>query len=344
MTIPYTYLLKFKPANLFYYGVRFRENCNPDEFWETYFTSSKVIKRLIDEFGKDSFEFEIRKIFNTKRSARDWEQMVLLKIDAENHPKFINRSNNIKGILRGINEYEWCYNPITSNKILIKKGEPLSSEWIRGKRGPCSKSIGCIVAHHPHIKKNKRFASVSDVPDDYTIGSWYSTTKGKIWISNETTNKSMLVSPDTIIPIGWSKGARFVKNKNTCKVHKLTDNVVNCKSIQPDELESYLSNGWVRGNPKSVHYTIFQFIENTITNIKNVSTKSNLDNTWYTGKPNLYKISFNDGNIIIAPWQYIVKELKIPRSMIIYSSSKNVENPKEGFSTKYKYKSIIRIM
>ena len=64
-TIPFTYLIKHIPTNKYYYGVRFRKNCNPNDLWTKYFTSSKKVKLLIKKYGKKSFIFEIRKIFKT---------------------------------------------------------------------------------------------------------------------------------------------------------------------------------------------------------------------------------------------------------------------------------------
>ena len=77
----YTYLLKFKPENKFYYGVRFKNvrlNRHPeDDFMIHYTTSSEQINNLIIEHGVDAFEWEIRKTFNTADQAIAWETRVL---------------------------------------------------------------------------------------------------------------------------------------------------------------------------------------------------------------------------------------------------------------------------
>ena len=62
---PYTYLVKFKPTGKVYYGSRCQNytkfNRTPDEdFWNYYTTSSENINNLINEHGKDAFEYEIR--------------------------------------------------------------------------------------------------------------------------------------------------------------------------------------------------------------------------------------------------------------------------------------------
>jgi hypothetical protein len=77
----YTYLLKFKPSNKFYYGVRFRNiklKRNPeDDLMVFYTTSSDNINKLISEYGIDSFEWTIRRTFDTPKEAIAWESKVL---------------------------------------------------------------------------------------------------------------------------------------------------------------------------------------------------------------------------------------------------------------------------
>ncbi len=96
MSIYYTYLLKHIPTNTFYYGVRFAEGSHPDEFWKTYFTSSKKkIPELREQYGDGSFEFEIRKIFTCKQKAINWESKVLRRMKViENSEIWLNKTSN----------------------------------------------------------------------------------------------------------------------------------------------------------------------------------------------------------------------------------------------------------
>lgn len=55
---PYIYKLIFKPQNLVYIGSSTRVGCNPNQFWTSYFTSSKVIEQLISLFGTSSDVWE----------------------------------------------------------------------------------------------------------------------------------------------------------------------------------------------------------------------------------------------------------------------------------------------
>lgn len=95
MTTPYTYLIKHVPTNMYYYGCRFAKNCNPSEFWIKYKTSSKTVKLLIEQYGKDSFKFEIRKTFDNADAARLWENKVLKRMKVVDRNDFINLTDNI---------------------------------------------------------------------------------------------------------------------------------------------------------------------------------------------------------------------------------------------------------
>ena len=94
---PFTYCLTFLLTGQRYYGVRYANNkkemAHPSQLWTTYFTSSETIKALIEEYGEDSFTFEIRKTFKTREQACSWETKFLTKIDAAKHPEWLNGHN-----------------------------------------------------------------------------------------------------------------------------------------------------------------------------------------------------------------------------------------------------------
>ena len=94
---PYTYLIKFKPTGQLYYGSSYANSksktANPSQFWNTYFTSSKHIKRLVAEYGKDAFEVKVRKVFETAEQALKCERKVLTHFDAKFNDNWLNKSN-----------------------------------------------------------------------------------------------------------------------------------------------------------------------------------------------------------------------------------------------------------
>lgn len=93
--IPYTYLIKFIPTDQVYYGVRYKKGCHPKEFWQEngYFTSSKVVHELIDEYGPEWFEYEIRQTFDDVNKALLWEETVLQRMEVVKSNKWLNRTD-----------------------------------------------------------------------------------------------------------------------------------------------------------------------------------------------------------------------------------------------------------
>lgn len=45
--IPFTYLIGWSKYDKWYYGVRFAKGCNPDDLWNTYFTSSGILHEFL---------------------------------------------------------------------------------------------------------------------------------------------------------------------------------------------------------------------------------------------------------------------------------------------------------
>jgi len=90
---PYTYLVKFKPTGAVYYGSRTKQGCDPSDLWTSYYTSSKTVRQLIKQHGKDAFEVEVRRTFATKAQAIQWEHRVLARVDAARNPLYLNKNN-----------------------------------------------------------------------------------------------------------------------------------------------------------------------------------------------------------------------------------------------------------
>ena len=56
MSTPYFYIILQKSTNKLYAGSRWSKNCNPDELFKTYFTSSNSIHNIIKKCGKADFQ------------------------------------------------------------------------------------------------------------------------------------------------------------------------------------------------------------------------------------------------------------------------------------------------
>ena len=91
---PYTYIIRFLPTGQVYYGMRSANKVPPlQDLWIKYFTSSKKVKKLIAEHGKNAFAIQIRKVFDTTEQAADWEKKVLTKMKILQKPQlWLNES------------------------------------------------------------------------------------------------------------------------------------------------------------------------------------------------------------------------------------------------------------
>jgi hypothetical protein len=95
---PYTYLIKHRPTGKVYYGFRCANKTEPHEdLWKQYFTSSPKVQQLIEETGKDSFDIEIRQVFETKEQAVAWETRVLHRCKVLHDDRWLNQ--NIAGYI-----------------------------------------------------------------------------------------------------------------------------------------------------------------------------------------------------------------------------------------------------
>lgn len=92
--VPYTYVVGWKKLNKWYYGVRFSKNCNPNDLWNPYKTSSKTVKKLCEEYG-DPDHIEVRKTFCDSFEARLWENRVLKKLKVLSKENWLNKTDNI---------------------------------------------------------------------------------------------------------------------------------------------------------------------------------------------------------------------------------------------------------
>lgn len=95
---PYTYLIKHRPSGKVYYGFRAANKVDPHEdLWQHYFTSSPGVKQLIEKTGQESFDIEVRRVFDTKEQAIAWETQVLRRCKVLHDDRWINQ--NVAGYI-----------------------------------------------------------------------------------------------------------------------------------------------------------------------------------------------------------------------------------------------------
>jgi hypothetical protein len=179
MTLPYTYLIKFKPTNQVYYGSRTAKHCHPDEFFNPnyhkkyYTTSSKYVNALISQYGLDQFEFEIRKTFKDKISCLKWESKILKHFKVESNPKFLNgdsKQESFKAIQNNV-PTKFISNRELAICIRMHKDKPVPDGWL----------VGNINQNNSHSKNKK-------------------------WIYNKNTGRNKMVGKDFVLQGEWTGG------------------------------------------------------------------------------------------------------------------------------------------
>lgn len=91
MTTPFCYMVRCRTNGQVYYGVRYKTGCDPSDLWTKYFTSSKRVQQLIECYGPADFDFQVRKIFDSKEKARIWESKVLRRMKITQRSDFLNQ-------------------------------------------------------------------------------------------------------------------------------------------------------------------------------------------------------------------------------------------------------------
>lgn len=127
---PYTYFIEWTSHNMRYYGVRFatkanclyESGCHPDDFWVTYFTSSKLVKDFIKKYGQPDI-IRIDKTFKTSKEARDYEHNILTFLDVRNNSLWLNKSSG-KCLETSGPKSEQTKKKISDSQKGVKRGPP----------------------------------------------------------------------------------------------------------------------------------------------------------------------------------------------------------------------------
>ena len=85
----YTYSIRHIPTNKVYYGVR---KSIIEDIGKEYFSSSRLIKRMIAEEPIENFEFTLRRKFDSYSAARIHETRVLKRIKAVSNVMVLNQA------------------------------------------------------------------------------------------------------------------------------------------------------------------------------------------------------------------------------------------------------------
>ena len=168
---PYTYLIKHRPSGKVYYGFRAANKINPDQdLWKQYFTSSLKVQQLIEETGTDSFDVEIRRIFESKEQAVSWETRVLRRCKVLTDDRWINQ--NVAGYIvptdesrKKISDYHKDKPKSDEHKQKIRESQKGSKRPWSAKNLPTDtkgENNGMFGKHHSDESKKKNWREKSN--------------------------------------------------------------------------------------------------------------------------------------------------------------------------------------
>lgn len=89
---PYVYLIFHKNTKTFYIGSKISKKANPETFFKDYFTSSKIVKSLLEKYGKNSFKTLWIKEFLDYKEAALFEYNFLCKFNCRHNSIWLNQS------------------------------------------------------------------------------------------------------------------------------------------------------------------------------------------------------------------------------------------------------------
>ena len=210
MNRPYTYYLYHVPTGKKYYGYRFANKCEPKEdLWSIYFSSSELVKELIKEYGKESFRAEVRKLFDTREEAHEYEQRFLHKVKAVESKEWLNRAYATGFYFYGVGEKNPMFGKVPHNKGVphteetkIKIGnrgrgrkhrEDTKTQLSESHKGKRNSQFGADHSHHRHTETSKQ-----TIRDFHTNSRWY---------HNDKEQRTRKFKPNTV-PNGWMLGMK----------------------------------------------------------------------------------------------------------------------------------------
>jgi len=92
---PFTYQLSWTDLDVYYYGVRYKKDCHPDDLWTKYFTSSNIVKKFKSENGEPNL-IKIDYVFDTREEAREYEENYIRTNNCVYDSRWLNKCNGGK--------------------------------------------------------------------------------------------------------------------------------------------------------------------------------------------------------------------------------------------------------
>jgi len=161
--IPYTYLIGWSKLDRWYYGAEYGSKskiANPNNLWNTYFTSSKHVKEFREKYGEPDI-IEIRKTFIDEEAVRIWEHKVLKRMNIPKDERWLNKSdgswNSLNSEERSRISKERMADPEIKARMIKAQKETMNTPEYKLKKSLKSKEMWQNPEHRKKIKQiNKK--------------------------------------------------------------------------------------------------------------------------------------------------------------------------------------------
>lgn len=262
--MPYVYRLYCKDVDKFYIGSRTKKGHKSpyNDLFVEYFSSSSVVALLIEQYGINSFSFEILREFDNIEDCIFHEDMLLRAISKDKRKMFLNRNFSAGGsVIKN-----QTHLMITDGKIYLQfpRDIQIPDGWkVEWKFKP------------PSQKGKKHYINVSTlikvvIPDGGIIPDGYISItefrkkclleksllpKRIVWITDGITNTKILKSETP--PLGWEFGKtvkEFKKDRKirtdggstlgrTCYTDGISNKFIKDGDILPSNWSKGITNG-----------------------------------------------------------------------------------------------------
>lgn len=225
-------------------GMRYIGQHSSKEFDKYYYGSGRLIKEALSEFGHDNFKCEIIEWCKTYEELNTREIYWINFYKADSREDFYNLAyggSNSKYALKGENHpfYNKKHKKESIDKMSISK---------RGKNNP-------MYGKHQSIETKCKISEAQIGCKNHMYGKheesyWFNKTR-----SEDTKKKISETRIKSNIALGINNpfyGKHHNKEtrdmiSNIQKGRIYINNGINTKRVKPEELDNYLSNGWIKG-------------------------------------------------------------------------------------------------
>lgn len=216
----YTYYLYNKVTQQHYYGVRTSKIKPEEDLFVKYFSSSKLVRELINQHGLNSFNCKVRKIFSSRNEALIWEHKVLKRLKVRYRPEWLNISEgDLKfGFLTTEERRIYGYENALKDKRTFKERSQAAKKGVQkqieknsilyynnlaAKRAKVQEMYpnGTFLGKKHSENTINKFREIRSGPGNSQYGTF--------WITNGVNNQKIKIGSD--IPKNWYKGRKLNK-------------------------------------------------------------------------------------------------------------------------------------